>query len=96
MPIVGITRQGNARLKTPYGPKVVGIINIRTSEREAAPENNFFWYELCCEESVLKALHRLHPVKIEQPQPAKIEKQDVIPAEAGIQDKNNQEVSNNG
>lgn len=73
MPIVGFTKQGTARLKTPYGPKVVGIINIRTSERESAPQDNFFWYDLQHEHLLLKSIKRLHPVKLAQPEPPKEE-----------------------
>lgn len=91
MPIVGITRQGNARIKTPYGPKVVGIINIRTSEREAAPVDNFFWYDLSHEHLLLKSLKRLHPVKLAPADPkeemVKLErkpKEDAQPGECPV------------
>jgi hypothetical protein len=95
MPIVGFTKQGTANLKTPYGPKLVGIINIRTSEREAAPQDNLFWYDLSHEHLLLKSLKRLHPVKLEQPAPkeemVKLERKpqnNVIPAPDGIQEEN--------
>lgn len=68
MPIVGIVKQGTATLKTPTGLKVVGLINIRTSERESAPQDNLFWYDLSHEHLLLKSLKRLHPVKFAQPQ----------------------------
>lgn len=67
MSIVGIGKQGTARIKTQNGTKVVGVINIRTSERESAPQDNFFWYDLGHEHLLMKSLKRLHPVNIGQP-----------------------------
>lgn len=65
MPIIGFRKQGTGTIKTPHGPKIVGLINIRTSEREAAPVDNIYWYELHREESILEALSFLHPGKVE-------------------------------
>ena len=63
MPIIGFRHQGIGTINTPHGPKKVGLLNIRTSEREAAPADNFFWFALEHEKSVMKALRRLHPAR---------------------------------
>ena len=63
MEVIGIFDAGTGTIQTPHGKKNVGFVNIRVSDREAAPVDNLYWYELHRKESLFKAIRSIHPIK---------------------------------